>query len=155
MSLIKDAVANVFSSLNYTREEREKKFADSVTEMRESINAIIVYHTSELLEELTNFDESNWIVGDECGKTILFLKDLSPNRCEDFGKMEVAMKETGEVWVRIILDNVFSDGFEPAFLKARERTLIPALETMVTEAEARIGLAGLMLEYKGKSILAK
>ena len=155
MSLIKDAVANIFASLNYTREEREKKFADSVTEMRETINAIIVYHTSELLEELTNFDETNWVVGDECGKTILFLKDLAPSRCEDFGEMEVGMKETGEVWVLITLDNVFSDGFQPGFLRAKERTLMPALEEMVAEAEARIGLAGLRLEYKGKSILAK
>lgn len=154
MSLIKSTVESVFASLNYTREEREKKFADSVIEMRESINEIILHHTRELLDELTQFDETNWIVGDECGKAVLFLKDLAPSRVEDFGEMEVAMKESGEVWIRIELDNVFSDGFEPMFLKAKERTLMYDLKTMISEAEERIGLAGLVLMYEGKNILA-
>lgn len=153
MSLIKSSVASIFSSLNYTREEREKKFADAVTTMRESINEIILHHTRELLEELTHFDETNWIVGDESGKAILFLRDLASSRVEDFGGMEVAMKESGEVWMRIELDNVFSDDFEPMFLKAKERTLMSDLKTMVTEAEERIGLAGLVLMYEGKNIL--
>ena len=75
MSLIKDAVANVFSSLNYTREEREKKFRDAAAAMVNAVNDIVLHHAGVLLEELENFDEDNWIVGIRLVRGFLFRKN--------------------------------------------------------------------------------
>lgn len=155
MSLIKDAVANVFSSLNYTREEREKKFRDAAAAMVNAVNDIVLHHVGVLLEELENFDEDNWIVGNECGSAILILRDLGLERINDLGKSEVCMKETGEIWMLIHLDGVFSDDFEPMFLRGREHTVIERLAAGVDEAVEKLGLAGLRLYFNGSDILKK
>lgn len=155
MSLIKDAVANVFSSLNYTREEREKKFRDAAAAMVNAVNDIVLHHAGVLLEELENFDEDNWIVGNECGSAILILRDLGLERINDLGKSEVCMKETGEIWMLIHLDGVFSDDFEPMFLRGREHTVIERLAAGVDEAVEKLGLAGLRLYFNGSDILRK
>lgn len=155
MSLIKDAVANVFSSLNYTREEREKKFRDAAAAMVNAVNDIVLHHAGVLLEELENFDEDNWIVGNECGSAILILRDLGLERINDLGKSEVCMKETGEIWMLIHLDGVFSDDFEPMFLRGREHTVIERLTAGVDEAVEKLGLAGLRLYFNGSDILKK
>lgn len=154
MSLIKNAAANVFASLNYTREEREKKFADSVNEMCENIKTITEAQMHRLLEELTQFDLDNWIVSDECGSALLILKDISDDHIETIcGKLEVVLKAPEEIWVRIALDKVYSDGFEPIFLKAKDRALTEFLVNYTQEAMKEYGLAALAFTFEGKNII--
>ncbi|UKS72199.1 hypothetical protein MOA67_gp224 [Klebsiella phage KpLz-2_45] len=155
MSFLKSTALSVFANLKYSREEREQKFRDAAAAMVNAVNDIVLHHAGVLLEELENFDEDNWILGDECGSAILILRDLGLERINDLGKSEVCMKETGEIWMLIHLDGVFGDDFEPMFLRGSEHTVIERLAVGVDEAVEKLGLAGLRLYFNGSDILKK
>lgn len=155
MNSLKTAAANVFASLGYTREQREALYQDTVTEMFNAVKEVCEFHLNALSQELKVFDIDNWIVGDECGNAMLILKDLGSASIDEVGSLEVVMMESGEIWVRIILDHVYSDGFEPMLLKGGERTLLTLLNEYVEKTTKSYGLTGLDFAFEGKDVLKK
>lgn len=156
MNSLKTAAANVFASLSYTREQREALYQDSVTEMFNAVKEVCEFQLDALSKYLSDFDSTDWIVGDECGNALLMLRDLGKSDVATVGSLEVVMRESGEIWARVILDHVFySDGFEPMFLKAGERTLLTQLNEYVGEVIKSYGLTGFTIAFEGKDILKK
>lgn len=155
MNSLKTAAANIFASLNYTREQREALYQDTVTEMFNAVKEVCEFQLDALAQELKVFDQDNWIVGDECGNALLILKDLGSASIDEVGSLEVVMRESGEIWARVILDHIYSDGFEPMLLKGGERTLLTLLNEYVEETTKSYDLAGLTIAFEGKDILKK
>lgn len=155
MNSLKTTAANIFASLGYTREQREALYQDTVTEMFNAVKDICDYQLKALTSELNNFNSNNWLLGDECGNAVLILRDLGKSEIDEVGSMAVAMMETGEIIVRISLDGVYEDGFEPIFLESKDPTLLALLNKYVEETTKSYGLAGFTILFGGKDVLQK
>lgn len=155
MFTLKTAAAAVFASLGLTREERDAAYQESITEMLESIKQATLSQLENMIIELEDFDITNWIVGDECGKALLIYRKQDTLLLANGGEMELAMKEGGEIWARMNLDEIYSDGFEPMFLVAKEPDLLTRLAEFVEETVKSYELTDLAIYFNGKNILKK
>lgn len=155
MTTLKTSAAAVFASLELTREERETAWQESIAEMLGSIKQATLSQLEMMRDELENFDITNWIVGDECGKALLIFRKQDKIFSASVGEMELAMKEGGEIWARMNVDGIYSDGFEPMFLVAKDPTLMALLAEFVETTAESYGLADLALFFNGKNILSK
>lgn len=152
MSNFKTLLGAAFSSLSKTPEEIAAIELAGVTKMVEAVKSITEMHIEELKVMLTNFDADDWLVFTECGSVGLGLKaQRSPLDPE--GSIEAVMKDTGEIWVRIILDNVFMDGFEPMYLKGSDRAVLSLLDTYREEVKTKYGLTNMDFSFNGTAVL--
>lgn len=155
MSSLKEAAKSAFASLNLTREEREQLMVDDSAELAEVVKNIITVNLDRLLKEINDFDKDFWMIGDECGKAVLVLRDRVWGESESLGELQAVLVEDGEIYVKISLDKIFEDGFEPLILTSRERSAIWLVENVVTEIKATYEINTLKLYLEGKDILSK